>query len=71
MNSQDSFSLGIFIGIMLTAAVWLGCCDITESSKTRNGYLTHKEKIYSVKLVRDMGEERAKTIATIMNDKEN
>ena len=39
-----------WIGVVLTVFVWWAAANLIEISKIRNGYLTHKNKTYTVRL---------------------
>ena len=51
MDDDSKYMLiGIVIGIVITVLLWIGVADQTEMSKVKNGYLTLKNKTYTVNL---------------------
>ena len=51
MDDDSKYMLiGIVIGIVITVLLWIGVADQTEMSKVKNGYLTLKNKTYTVTL---------------------
>lgn len=49
-NDTKYFLVGILIGVVVTALFWISVADQVEMSKVRNGYLTLKNKTYTVTL---------------------
>ena len=46
----ENVLVGIVIGVVVTVLIWILVAERTEISKVKNGYLTLKNKTYTVTL---------------------
>lgn len=49
-NEQRCFLIGMVVGIIITILIWILVIEQVEIRKVRNGYLTLKNKTYTVAL---------------------
>ncbi len=49
-QERKYFLIGLVVGIVVTVLFWIGMADQVEISKVKNGYLTLKNKTYTVTL---------------------
>ena len=49
-NDSRNVLIGIVIGVAITVLVWVAIAERIETSKVKNGYLTLKNKTYTVTL---------------------
>ena len=70
MKDDEMFALmaGAILGSLVTVACWCANCHDTEARKVREGYLTFKGRIYSVKLAKDLVKDREEAINELKGD---
>ena len=49
-ENEQCFLIGFIVGIVVTVLLWIVIVEQIERSKVRNGYLTLKNKTYTVTL---------------------
>ena len=49
--------LGLLLGIVVIVVFWILFAYVAERSKVQGGYLTYKNKVYKVELIKDTAKE--------------